>query len=433
VNGGGCAAGNLCPRFAATENMFMSVPLQSGSKPSICFVALNAYPALSRREDVHHIGGAEVQQLRIARWLVRRGHAVSFVTLDHGQPDGVTLNDIRVFKAYAPDAGIRGLRFISPRWSGLGAAMARADADLYYQRTAGCETGQVALWCRLHRRKFIFAAASDSDCDVRLPPVKPWRERLLYRLGVKMADVITTQTTAQQRMLRENMGLASVVIRNCGGASAAGSARPPLLAGDPASLRVLWVGRISEKKRFEWFCDVAERCPDIPFDVVGTGVPGSSYARPLLVRAAGLANVKMHGYAPYVEMPTYYRNCHVLCCTSPYEGFPNTFLEAWAQGIPVVSTFDPDGVIAAHCLGWVAREVDGLVRCLRSVIQSPEIWRRASGASKQYYQENHTPEACLPRLERLLQGTTAPRGICLPSCAPQPEASCGQRATDDRP
>jgi len=375
---------------------------QQNHKPSICFVALNAYNILSGQRDMNHTGGAEVQQLQIALWLVRQGYTVSFVTLDHGQPDGVDIRGVKVYKAYVKEDGIRGLRFIYPRLSGLWAAMARADADVYYQRTAECETGQVALWCRLHGRKFIFAAASNPDCDPSLFVLKSWREKTLYRIGLRLANAVTAQTASQKRLLRANMRVDSFLVPNCGGDLTNDSLCEQPSTNAHRSLRVLWVGRISEEKRFEWFLDVAEQCPDILFEVVGLPRIHSTYGSSLMKRAAGIHNVKMHGYVPYQEMSRFYQPCSILCCTSAYEGFPNTFLEAWAIGMPVVSTFDPDGVIVSNGLGWVAQNIEGIVACLRKIIQSPKIWRKASKAAKQYYLANHTPEVCLPRFEQLL-------------------------------
>ena len=355
----------------------------------------------SGREDVQHIGGAEVQQVRIASWLVCQGYSVSFVTLDHGQADGIDHCGIRVFKAYAEEDGIRGLRFIHPRWSGLWAAMSRADADVYYHRCAGAETGQVALWCYLHRRKFLFAVANDSDCASPLYALKSWRERVLYRIGIRLADAVTAQTKTQQHLLRQNMGLSAVLVRNCDGNLADDAIYEQSSTIRPGSLRVLWIGRISEQKRLEWFLDVAEKCPDIIFEVVGAANTDSEYASVLTKRAAGISNVKMHGRIPYAEMAKYYQRCCILCCTSAYEGFPNTFLEAWTLGIPVVSTFDPDGVIASNGLGLVTQDVEGIVARLREITQSPEIWHKISKAVKQYYLANHTPEVCLPIFERM--------------------------------
>ena len=57
-------------------------------KPTVCFVALNAYAAHFGGHNSQHLGGAEVQQELIARELVKRGYRVSFVVFDHGQADG---------------------------------------------------------------------------------------------------------------------------------------------------------------------------------------------------------------------------------------------------------------------------------------------------------------------------------------------------------
>jgi len=368
---------------------------------SICFVALNAYGLLSGRKDVAHIGGAELQQVLLARELAARGYRVSFVTLDHGQPDGIQHDGITVYRAYTRAAGLPGLRFVHPRWTGLWAAMARADADVYYKRCADYEVGQAALWCRRHGRRFVFAIANDPDCLPQLPLLESRRERCLYRWGLRMADTIIAQTTTQQGLLRKNFNLESTVVPNC----CPMPTEEDTLAADPArnpSPRVLWLGRITEQKRLEWLLDVAERCPHMVFDVVGAAGDQSAYATNLFRRAAGIPNVVMHGRVPHDDVPRFYRQAAVLCCTSLYEGFPNTFLEAWSRGLPVVSTFDPDGVIAKHGIGWNADTVDEVAKQLKRALAEPEEWRAASGASRRYCRENHSPEASASRLEQIL-------------------------------
>ena len=50
----------------------LSALVASTRRPRVCFVALNAYGALSGRKGFEHIGGAEVQQVTVARGLAGR-------------------------------------------------------------------------------------------------------------------------------------------------------------------------------------------------------------------------------------------------------------------------------------------------------------------------------------------------------------------------
>jgi glycosyltransferase involved in cell wall biosynthesis len=162
----------------------------------------------------------------------------------------------------------------------------------------------------------------------------------------------------------------------------------------------VWVGRIVPLKRLEWLLDIAEAMRDVCFDVVGPPDPETDYTRALLERARTLPNVVLHGRIDRPGMSEVYRPAACLCCTSAYEGFPNTFVEAWSHGVPAVSTFDPDDLISNRGLGAVAQDVSGLVTALRSLLGSPLRWRQASENARQYYQENHTVQEVMPRFEQ---------------------------------
>ncbi|MDT8302439.1 MAG: glycosyltransferase family 4 protein [Sedimentisphaerales bacterium] len=368
-------------------------------KPRICFVAHNAYGALAGK-DTGHIGGIERQQSLMAKWLAKRGYKVSMITWDEGQEDNQVINGIRTLQMCTFNAGIKGLRFLYPKWTSLCRAMRRANADIYYYNCGDLGLGQVVMWCHRHGRKCVYSVASNPDCDPKLPVLKPLRERILYKYGLKHVDSVIVQTQHQQQMLREGFGINSTVIpMPCEGSSKNEKIR--LEKAKEESVHVLWVGRISKEKRFEWLLDVAVQCPQIIFDIVGAANTDSDYTSSLIKRASGIRNVKMHGRISHQEMSKYYSSSNILCCTSAYEGFPNTFLEAWSVGIPVVSTFNPDDVIQKKGLGFVANDVEEIVSRLMEITQSPETWQRASKAAKQYYQEHHAIDVSLPRFERL--------------------------------
>lgn len=356
--------------------------------PSVCFVAPKNYPLLAGRGDLRHIGGAEVQRLLIARELVRRGFPVRLVTLDHGQPDGIEHDGIQVYKMCAWNAGLPGLRFVYPRWTSLWAALARANADVYYQRTAGVESGQVALWCRRHRRPLVLGIASDAECDPRLPG-KSARERWFFHYALSRADAVVAQTEAQARRLAAHFRLQATLIRSC----AATPAVPPsdtTPAERRREPRLLWVGRFAAPKRPELLLELAARCPQWRWDVVGEPNSPQSDRADVFKKLRGLSNVTLHGFVPYAQMGALYEQATLLLCTSLWEGYPNTFLEAWSRGVPVVSTVDPDEVIQRHGLGRVARSISEMRAAIHGLLTEPAAWRHCVQCAQRFFETHHT-------------------------------------------
>jgi glycosyltransferase involved in cell wall biosynthesis len=337
----------------------------------------------------------------MARWFAGRGYSIDVLTWDEGQQDGVEIDGVRVFKMCRKEAGIKGLRFFWPKWTSLVAAMARANADLYYQNCGEYVTGQVALWCRRHGRRFVYSVANDPDCDARLPEMHTLRERILYRYGLKTADQVIVQTKRQQELLQAGFGRESVVIpMPCPGPSENDYAQ----GADERSRshRVLWIGRICEQKRPDRLLDLAETCPDVRFDLVGPA-DGTPYSHAVCDRARSLPNVTLHGPAARERVPEFYEKARVMCCTSDFEGFPNTFLEAWSHGLPIVSTFDPDRLIAENDMGIVASDRQGLSAGVRTLLSDGPRWQQASRAARRYYLENHTVDSAMPKFEAVFQ------------------------------
>jgi glycosyltransferase involved in cell wall biosynthesis len=74
----------------------------------------------------------------------------------------------------------------------------------------------------------------------------------------------------------------------------------------------------------------------------------------------------------------------VFVNTSEIEGFPNTFLQAWVRGIPVVSFFDPDGVIQREGLGRTVASVEEMAAAVHRLAMDPQLWAEASARCLAY-------------------------------------------------
>jgi glycosyltransferase involved in cell wall biosynthesis len=339
-----------------------------------------------------------------ARWFADRGYDTSLITWDEGQADGESVHGVRVWKTCRPDAGLPGVRFFHPRLTGLYAAMSRANADIYYHNSAEYVTGLAAGWCRRHGRKFVYSAAAELACDVRLPLLRKPHERFFYRRGVKQANLRIVQTERQQELLREGWGLPSVVLPMPAPGPKDSEFEQPVF---PHPARVIWVGRVDENKRLDWLLEIAAKLPDVRFEVAAAANNAGSFASRLFERAGQLSNVHCPGAIPRDKMPAFYRGATCLCCTSMHEGFPNTFLEAWSHGIPVVTTFDPGGLVTKLGLGRIGSSVDALAEGIVALAKDEETWRSASNRARAYYAENHEVDLAMSRFEAEFTGLMA--------------------------
>lgn len=354
----------------------------------ICLVGLHNLSVLAPEYSDRVVGGEPVQQTLLARALARRGHDVSMIVADLGQADGMRYEGIRTFKAYRPAAGVPVLRFIHPRWTGLWSALNRADADLYYTSCAGMEVGLLAFFCRQFGKRFVFRSASDSDCDSSRLLVRYARDRLLYAYGLRRADAILVQSDSQARSLSRSYGLASRV---------AGMLVEPSSSAPTHDLDVLWVGNVRRVKRPDRVLWLAARLPHVAFHMVGGALPGEEalYAR-VRNAAAACGNVSFHGRLPYADVNDLYGRARLLLNTSDVEGFPNSYLQAWIRGVPVVTLIDPDGVIGREGLGVAVRAPDRFAGAIASLLAARESWQAASDRCRRFMAREFGDDSVMP-------------------------------------
>jgi glycosyltransferase involved in cell wall biosynthesis len=372
------------------------------TKPSICFHGLYNLPILAREFGAHGAGGAQVQQTLLARALVHRGYKISMVVADYGQPDGASWDGIATYKTFRDDEGIPILRFVHPRLTRMWAAMRRADADIYYVSCAGMHVAAAVLFGRAYGRKVIFRVASDSDCDPEKLLVPMWRDRKLYAYGLKRVDAVLAQTPTQQQALLRNYKRTSGLAPSLAD-----------LTGSPhgfsdRDIAVLWVNNIQQLKRPDLLIDLAQRMPRLPFHIVGGALPGySSLYNDIRQRAATLPNVTFHGSVSYHAVNDFYARARVVVNTSEIEGFPNSYLQAWAHGAPVVAFHDPGGVIAREGLGTAAKTNEEMSTAIGELATDAQRWQTTSNRCKAFMARDFGEENTLVKYLEVIDSVAA--------------------------
>ncbi|MHB1953302.1 MAG: glycosyltransferase family 4 protein [Sulfobacillus sp.] len=369
-------------------------PKTMSTKPSICFVALAAWPILSRSRDIKFAGGAEVQQCNIARGLASLGYRVSMICMDYGQPDGTIIDGVRVYNAHKPSEGLPVLRFVHPRFTSIWRAMRRCNADVYYQRCAGGHTAYVAAFCQKYGKRFIYAAAHDADFDHTLPYIRLKRDRMLFRWGLHRAHTVVVQNPAQLEACHRVRYGPCTMVKSC--------YVPP--SGNRAGTEgyVLWVGSLREWKRPEWFIELARRLPQLRFRMVG-GTDDANYERRLRSFAGPVTNLDVLGFIPYADVEEQFDGAQIFVNTSVHEGFPNTYLQAWARAIPTVGTVATGVVWDGVPVEIQVRTLDELADTVSRLTSDSVACRDAGKRCLSCFKEQHSLEAVLGDYVHLIE------------------------------
>jgi glycosyltransferase involved in cell wall biosynthesis len=365
---------------------------------TICFVGADVYPVLNPKYGAGYIGGESVQHTLLARAFRDMGWRVSVVDTDYGQPDGEIVDGITVFKTFRPAAGIPAARFLHPRLTGIWAALRRADADIYYQSCAGMMTGVVAAFCKFHHRTFLFRTAHDTDCIPGEQLVRFRRDRIIYEYGLRNAHHIAVQGLHQRELLRRHYEL--------DGAPVAMAVEPPSEAAEPVrDIDILWVNNFRPFKRPELAVNLARRLSNRRMTMIGGPCPGlGEYFEGVRRSARGIPGLDFVGPVPYRQVNEFFHRARLFVNTSRSEGFPNSFLQAWIRGVPVVSFFDPDGLIGRHGLGAVPADFDQMAAAAERFLDVPAEREAAGARARRFAWAHYAPEAVALQYLRLLDG-----------------------------
>lgn len=345
-----------------------------------------------------HIGGEEVQHALLSRYLARSGFDVTSLVGDFGQQPVEHIDGVRVRKTFRLGDGLPGLRFFTPRVSSTWKALRQADADVYYVSCAGAMVGVMAAFCRRHGRRFVFRIASDADCAPHTLMLNSARDRLLYHYGLQRADSILAQTRKQADLLLHHYGLHAEV-------AGMFSDLPDSVRGfDERETDLLWLANMRSMKRPECFLEVARLAPDLRCAMAGGAHPDelALYHR-VRQGSAALPNLRFHGQVKFGTTRALFADARIFINTSSFEGFPNTYLQAWANGVPVIATFDPDGMIASKGLGVAVADAASAASQARQLLADRAAWAECSARCRAYAVSRLSPEqVCAPYLAAMV-------------------------------
>lgn len=358
----------------------------------ICFVAFDSLPLLVSSDKLHYAGGSELKQVLVGRELAKRGFPVSFITYDE-KNEKKTVDDITVIPC-PQSKDFPALKNFLLYWSSL----KKADADIYFQGVGS--TGILPLFCFIHRKKYIKWIVSDSNLLFeRFRSGHPVVRKITASLDILFADKIIVQNLFQKELLEKKFKRKdSVLIKN-----------PVIIPSSTEEIQtnkssILWVGSIKPVKQPELFLQIARALPKLRFVMIGGENKGRKDIYEMIEKEARtIPNLDFVGFVPYHKIQQYYKNAAIFVNTSQVEGFPNTFLESWVSGTPVVSlNVDPDEVICMYKLGFHSKTIEQLILDVQMLFSNEDLRKVMAMNAKKYIEQHHDLKKIASEFEDLI-------------------------------
>jgi len=317
-----------------------------------------AYPVISGRG--RHVGGAELQSWIIAKELAEDPKFKVYFIVRAFEDGTEIINNVIVFKINYKEPTIGYLKILK--------AMVKINADVYYQRTGGVATIFVSFFCKIFKKRFIFHVSRDEQLDNGYPYNKSTIIKKLYRISINLADFIIVQNKIQKKKVLYKK---SFIIPNA----------IEDVEIDKTSKKedfILWVATITDLKRPELFIELAKKIPKYNFIMIG-GTSNKNLYKKIKSNEKKLKNIKIIGFKPLKEVEEYFKRAKIFINTSILEGFPNTFLQAWKYGTPVVSLdIDPDEIICKYKLGFHSKSFEKMVKDVERLYEDIKLYKKIS-------------------------------------------------------
>jgi glycosyltransferase involved in cell wall biosynthesis len=339
------------------------------------------------------VGGAEYQAYMVATEALKRGYEIHYIFISNGNQFGKHL-DIKLHpikkKRLEQRFGIDEILY----YNQIRRLLKNIDPGFIYQRGGSALTGITAICAKKYSIKMVWHAASDNDLIshkkmgiIHRPTDNLNRAILNY--GIRKSDVLLAQSYHQSALIKRKFG------RKCDAIIPNGHPFPKNQIQKSERVKVLWISNMKPLKQPEIFVQLADslgNMKNVSFLMIGRA-SSLSGGRKLLEKIRKIHSLECIGEIPNDEVNRYLSEAHILVNTSRYEGFSNTFIQAWMRSVPVVSlNVDPDGILKREKIGFHSRTFETLCRDVKHLVENKALRKEMGYRARRYAGDNHTVE-----------------------------------------
>jgi glycosyltransferase involved in cell wall biosynthesis len=262
----------------------------------------------------------------------------------------------------------------------------RLSPDIIYMRSVNYIAAIGAHYAKSNNAKMVLHIASQRDVEKPkynsgISAIFQFSNQHMAKYAINNANQVICQAQYQNHFLHENYG------RNCDLVLPNMQPIPENDSKKKLPIKIIWISNIKPLKQPELFIDLAENFKNsrnIEFIMIGRPASGS-WQDKLTNKINRLPNLKYRGELSINQVNTVLRESHILVNTSEYEGFPNTYIQAWMRKVPVVAlNSDPDDIIKKNNIGFHSKTYGQMFEDVKNLIENKQLRERIGEKSSKF-------------------------------------------------
>jgi glycosyltransferase involved in cell wall biosynthesis len=309
-------------------------------------------------KDINYpVGGSCVRMYAFSKGLIELGHKVGILTWKGANAFVNSKTELELIETYSLDRGIRKLRWIYMNFPKLFFKTISFNPDVLICKSPANTLGIMAIISFLLRIKLVFMITNDIIADNRYIKKQNIINQLLHSFGLLFSQAIFCQNQYQYKLIKKKFPKKIVFkITN----PYYNDSDFEISVSSSKRKYVAWLGIFQYQKNLPALLRIARKNPNLTFHIAGSeGSNIDKSSKNAIKKLEECDNVKFVGYIKRNQISPFLSKAYALLNTSHYEGFSNTFLEAFAVGKPVVSLgVNPDNILTKYNLGYVTNEND---------------------------------------------------------------------------
>lgn len=352
------------------------------------------------------MGGAEIQIKYLVDYLLDNNVQVHYVFEDKN----IKMEDVDNHNLFLyPLSRIKISKRFGNRWflyqNKINRILKAVKPNGIYTRFYSSWSGFAATYANENSIPHVWAIASDNDLKVLEQPFKFMKpldilENRYVKSAFKNASHILVQNKWQEHELLQKYNRTGVYLSQ---------AAPLEKKSDPRKdknfINIVWIANMKPLKRPELFIELAKHYRGkigIYFKMVGRLSPKYS----TLIKEEENHNpfFKYLGELTNTEVNALLLNTDILINTSDYEGFSNTFIQAWLRKNIVISmNSNPDKILSNYKVGYLCPTINQVIDKVDYLRENPDDLYKMQEDSIRYARENHSLDRNLEVITNLLK------------------------------